>query len=77
MLGDKNAIPPLAPMSPAAIAAAFTGAFNFQEQRPWCGGLPRRGAVGWACAACRQRHAGLELLPLGKMGEMGQVGDGK
>jgi hypothetical protein len=26
---------------------------GFQEQRPWCGGLPRRGAVRRACVVAR------------------------
>jgi hypothetical protein len=38
MLGYKIAAPPLAPMSPTAIAAAFTGAFKSSD--PAAGGCP-------------------------------------
>jgi hypothetical protein len=77
MLGDKNATPPLPPMSPTAIAAAFTGAFKSSD--PGTGGCPDVKPLDRHVLHAVVDFAGLELLPLGKTRGMGQgeAGDGK
>jgi hypothetical protein len=62
-------------MSPTAIAAAFTGAFKSSD--PAAGGCPDVEPLDEHMLPPAIDYAGLELLPLGKMREMGQVGDGK
>jgi hypothetical protein len=51
MLGDKKRRPSTGRHTTHSNRGGVHG--GFQEQRPWCGRLPRRGAVGRPCGGSR------------------------